>query len=80
MFEQQLHHFNPVLLAGDVERSEAIKGSGVGISLAVQQQFGHTDMATVGRHMQGSEVVHRHLIHGGPMIQQDACCIHMITL
>ena len=72
ILEEELNHLDPVLLARDVKRREAVECPGVGVGLAVQKQLGHTDMATVGGHVQGSQVVHSHLVHRGFVVQQDS--------
>ena len=80
MFEQQFHDLDPVLLAGNVERSEAVEGSCVRIGFAVQKKLCHTDMSTVGCYVESSQVIHCHLIHWGSVVQQDTCRIHVISL
>ena len=43
VLEQQLHHYDPVLLAGDVQRRGPVEGAGVGVTLPVQQQLGRSE-------------------------------------
>ena len=61
VLEQQFDDFDAILLAGDVQRSEAVEGAGVGIALAVQQDLSHAYVSAVGRYVQRRQVIHRHL-------------------
>lgn len=52
MLEQQLDDLDPVLLAGNVEGREPIKGSRIRVRTPVQEQFRHPHVATVGSYVQ----------------------------
>ena len=80
VLEQQLDHFDAVLLAGDVQGRETVEGPRVGIGLAVQQQLGHADVTAVGSYVQGRQIVDRHLIDGRLVVQQDPSGVHVIAL
>lgn len=47
VLQQQLHHFDAILLARDVKGREAVEGARVRVRLPVQQQLGHSDVAAV---------------------------------
>ena len=54
-------NLDPILLAGDVQGREAVEGAAVGVGLAVEQQLCHAHVAAVCSHVQGGQVVYRHL-------------------
>ena len=71
ILQEKFHDLDPVLLAGDVKRGEPVESASVGIGLAVKQELGHPDVAAVGSHVQGRQVVDRHFIHWGLVVKQD---------
>lgn len=56
------------------------QGSGVGVGSLVQQQFGDTVVATVRGHVQGSQVVQCHIVHGSLVLQQVLHTFHVVPL
>ena len=71
ILQEKFHDLDPVLLAGDVKRGEPVESASVGIGLAVEQELGHPDVAAVGSHVQGRQVVDRHFIHWGLVVKQN---------
>lgn len=62
------------------QAGQVYQGTGVGVGSLVQQEFGDTVVATVSSHMQGGQVVQRHVIHGSLVLQQVLDTFHMVPL
>jgi hypothetical protein len=71
ILEEELHHLDPVLLAGDMEGGEPVEGPGVRVSLAVQQELCNPDVPAVGSHVQGCQVVNGYFIHWGLVVKKN---------
>ena len=80
VLEQQLHHLDAVLLAGDVQGREPVQRTSIGIGVSVQQQLRHPDVATVSGYVEGGQVIHGDLVHGSPMVEQDPGRVHVLSL
>ena len=71
---------DPVLLAGDVQRREAVERARVRVGLAVEQQLGHPHVPAVRRHVEGGQVVDGDLVDGGLVVQQDPRGVDVVAL
>lgn len=80
MFEKQLYHLDPVLLASDVEWRESVQSPRIRVRTPVQEEFSHPHVSTVGGHVQGSQIIDSHLVDGGAMREQLAGGLHMVPL
>jgi len=80
VFQKEFHYFNSILLAGNMKRSKAIQGFGIGVRFLVQENLGDFVMATVGSHVQGSQVVIGDVIHGHVMLEEKLHTVQVIPL
>jgi hypothetical protein len=46
------------------------QGFGIGVSLLIQENLGDFVMATVGSHMEGSQIVIGDVVHGHIMLEE----------
>ncbi len=63
-----------------MERGEAVERPGVGVRLPLQEQLGRPDVPAVGGHVEGRQVVHRHLVHGRAVVEEHARGVNVVAL
>lgn len=67
-----------VLLA--TVNKETNQSSGVGLTLAVKQEFGSLDITAVGSHMEWGQVVDCDFVQWGFVVQQQTGAVLMVSL
>ena len=80
VLDEQLHHLYAILLAGDMQRREAVEGPCVRVGFAVEQQLRHPYVSTMRGHVQRRQIVDRYLVHRCPMVQQHSRRVHVVAL